>query len=97
MKCPKCGYQLLGIERSCGACGSKTPANTLHHRTIEALSAQQPNVVGKRKAGFFLHIGILFVPYVFAWFTFRPGYSPLLRILSVLWCAFIVLVFFGRA
>lgn len=39
----------------------------------------------KRKVGFFLFLGILFFPFVFAWFTLRPGHSTLSRVLSIIW------------
>jgi hypothetical protein len=45
---------------------------------------------GTRKVSFLLGVGILFLPYVFAWFLLRTGYSTLARIVSFSWLAFLV-------
>lgn len=39
----------------------------------------------QRKVGFAL--GLLFFPYVFAWFTLRQGHSTLTRVASFAWMA----------
>ncbi|MGK5087038.1 hypothetical protein WDW86_05725 [Bdellovibrionota bacterium FG-2] len=38
-----------------------------------------------RKVGFGLGLGILFFPYVFSWFTLKPGYDPVIRLISIGW------------
>lgn len=38
-----------------------------------------------------LAIGIVFLPWVFSWFTLRSGHSVLSRVVSLSWCGFIVL------
>lgn len=43
-----------------------------------------------RKVGFLLGIGILFMPYLFAWFTLRRGHSTTSRILSFGWLGFML-------
>ncbi len=45
-----------------------------------------------RKVGVALGIGILFVPYFFAWFLLRRGHSQLARIIGFLWLGFVILV-----
>ncbi|MGA6135863.1 DUF4236 domain-containing protein [Acinetobacter dispersus] len=47
----------------------------------------------ERKVSILLGIGIFIMPYVFAWFTLREGYSKPARIISFGWLLF--LFFFG--
>ncbi len=47
--------------------------------------------VPKRKLSFWLIIGIFFVPYIFAWFLLRKGYSTLARIIGFAWMAAIII------
>jgi hypothetical protein len=53
-------------------------------------SAPTPAPV-KRSVGFLLGVGIFFLPYIFAWFTLRKGYSTLARVVSFGWMALVVL------
>jgi hypothetical protein len=48
--------------------------------TIEAPVTPSP-----RKLSWLLILGIVFMPYIFAWFTLRAGYSRLTRITSFCW------------
>ncbi|RZG88539.1 DUF4236 domain-containing protein [Acinetobacter sp. WCHAc060033] len=46
----------------------------------------------ERKVSILLGIGILIMPYIFAWFTLRDGYSKLARFISFGWLFFLVFV-----
>lgn len=45
-----------------------------------------------RKLSFRLGLGILLLPYLFAWFTLRPGYSRQARVVALGWMTALVLV-----
>jgi hypothetical protein len=44
----------------------------------------------KRKVGFLLGVGIVFLPFVFAWFTLAKGHSLLSRLVSFLWMTIVL-------
>lgn len=46
----------------------------------------------ERKVGLFLAIGIVFVPYLFSWFTLRKGHSTASRVISLGWLGLILLL-----
>ena len=55
----------------------------------------QSNV--KRKVGAALGIGILILPWIFAWFLLRRGYSVVARVISFSWMAIIILYAIGSS
>ena len=58
---------------------------------IAALPQAQPLSLDKnRKVGGGLVLGIVFMPYLFAWFTLRSGYSRRSRIAAFIWLGIIV-------
>ena len=48
-------------------------------------------VNGERHVDFWLGLGIMFMPYVFAWFTLRDGHTKKARVISFVWLGFVVL------
>jgi hypothetical protein len=46
----------------------------------------------KRSVGFWLGLGIVFMPYLFSWITLKEGFSWLSRITSLGWLAFLVVI-----
>lgn len=54
-------------------------------------------IIAKRQVGFLLGIGILTIPFVFAWFILKPGYSKLARIVSFGWLCVATLIVMGGA
>lgn len=46
----------------------------------------------ERKVSVILGIGIFIMPYIFAWFTLRSGYSSTARWISFIWMIFILLI-----
>lgn len=46
----------------------------------------------ERKVSILLGIGIFIMPYIFAWFTLREGYSKAARFISFGWLLFLVFV-----
>ena len=58
----------------------QTPPNQQANRqTYSQLGGNQ------RTVSFLLGVGILFLPFIFAWFTLRDGHSTLSRVVSFVW------------
>jgi hypothetical protein len=51
-----------------------------------------PNTKEVRNFSLLLGVGILFIPYIFAWFTLRQGYSKLARFFSFGWMLLFILL-----
>ncbi len=51
----------------------------------------------KRKVGAALGIGIFLLPWIFAWFLLRRGYSIVARVISFGWMAIIILFIIGSS
>ncbi len=47
---------------------------------------------GDRKVSIILLVGILFIPYIFSWFTLRDGYSVPTRVISIGWMVLILII-----
>ncbi|WP_425285927.1 DUF4236 domain-containing protein [Acinetobacter baumannii] len=45
-----------------------------------------------RSVSFLLGFGIFWMPYIFAWFTLRSGYSSTARWISFIWMIFVLLI-----
>lgn len=56
--------------------------------------AQRRQQLSRGFKNFLLFLGVLFVPFIFAWFTLRSGYKTSTRILSFSWLAFNVWAIF---
>ncbi len=67
---------------------------TSDHPSLEAIrrshSAFRHSSI--RRVGLALGIGIFLMPYIFSWFTLRPGYSRTSKILSFGWLGLILMV-----
>ncbi|MGA4853975.1 DUF4236 domain-containing protein [Acinetobacter haemolyticus] len=68
------------------------------HMNMSPVGAQVPPPLPfmpkiERKVSILLGIGIFILPYIFAWFTLREGYSKPARFISFGWLLF--LIFFG--
>ena len=55
------------------------------------LEMADSNLEEQRKVGFWLGLGIFFMPYIFAWFTLRNGYSSRARYVALGWLGIMVL------
>lgn len=51
----------------------------------------------RKSVGGWLVVGILFLPYVFSWFTLRRGYSTAARVLSFVWLGVVLIGFFSKS
>jgi len=62
----------------------------------EVILGDDSKGVEKRKVGAALGIGILLLPWIFAWFLLRKGYSPVARVISFVWMAIFFLIVMGN-
>ena len=95
-----------GASASFGKKGTRTnvgvPGTGLSYSSFKAHSSKQniPNVSesysensAQRKVSFILMLGILIIPYIFAWFTLREGYSKSSRWISFIWMVIVLIAF----
>lgn len=78
--CSRCGEQLQAGVNFCPRCAQPVNPQQSFNYSSAATTASPT-----RKVSVLLGIGILFIPYIFSWFTLRKGYSNLARIVSMLW------------
>lgn len=64
--------------------------NKQTQETSESLSSSTIDAEGKRSVSFLLGVGILLMPYIFAWFTLRKGHSALSRLVSFGWLFWLI-------
>lgn len=50
------------------------------------------NQANGRQVSLLLGVGILFMPYIFTWFTLREGHSTVSRVVSFLWLIFFIIL-----
>jgi len=67
--CPECSKEMSDSAPTCPNCGKP--------------NANAP--AKERSVGVLLGIGILFIPFIFAWFTLRKGHSTKSKIISFIW------------
>lgn len=61
------------------------------HSPTFAVQHPEPDAsTPSRRVSFRLGIGIFFIPYIFAWFTLRKGYSTQARAVSLGWAGFLL-------
>ncbi|SUU21267.1 Uncharacterised protein [Acinetobacter baumannii] len=56
---------------------------------INTSTSQMPP---NRSVSFLLGFGVFWMPYIFAWFTLRSGYSSTARWISFIWMIFVLLI-----
>lgn len=82
MFCSKCGKENASSAGFCEGCGAELGA---------AAGATAAGSEPARKVGIVLGLGIVFIPFIFAWFTLRKGHTKLSRILALGWCGLVVI------
>ncbi len=97
--CRQCNAQNADAASFCSRCGSKLndavgispwasvrEINQAQSTSPEIKASDQNTVaVQTKKISLALFIGILFVPYIFSWFTLRKGFSNTVRGISFAW------------
>lgn len=63
----------------------------------EVFVGNEPSNGIKRKVGAALGIGILLLPWIFAWFLLRKGYGIVARVISFGWMAIVILFTIGSS
>ena len=86
--CPECCAVIKAKAEICPKCGVRVGTSVASNLGPTAVPADEEN--GKKEVSFLLGVGILLMPYVFAWFLLRDGYSKKSRYISFIWMALIV-------
>ena len=90
--CSRCGGQFQMGTNFCPHCAM--PVNQQPPNNFSAQANPIPtNTVPNKKVGILLGIGILFIPYIFSWFTLQKGYSSLSKIVPFGWLGVVLLMF----
>ncbi|MBB1387222.1 DUF4236 domain-containing protein [Pseudoalteromonas sp. SG45-5] len=90
-----------GLTANFGSKGVKTTANIrgsggsqsatfFEDKNQQAPTSQKNDDNSQRSVGILLSIGILILPYIFAWLLLRSGYSTYSRLISFAWMAFLI-------
>lgn len=93
ISCPECKSNISNLASSCPQCGY--PLGEGDKIIIENSSSSNCEIMNseeekKKHVSGKLLIGILFVPYIFAWITFQRSYSNLSRVVSISWMIFLL-------
>ncbi len=92
-----------GVRSTIGIPGSGISYTTRtarwnNRRNIANLPNRQfVNDASYRRVSFLLGMGIFFMPYIFAWFTLRQGYSRQARMISFFWLIILILPTFFKS
>ena len=84
--CSRCGEQLQPTANFCPRCATPVQPALTHSFTPVV------DVTPTRKVGVGLGLGIVFLPYIFSWFTLRQGHTTLAKAVSFIWLGIFVLV-----
>lgn len=76
------GIPNTGLSYSTSTPHQFTASNHIYNSPVNNSMQIQPPL---RRLSLLLLIGIIFIPYIFAWFTLRKGYSSLTRLLCFGW------------
>ncbi|WP_259215720.1 zinc ribbon domain-containing protein [Shewanella baltica] len=79
VKCKECGKDVSNSADTCPNCGIKSPGE----------NQQSVIDISERKVTPAFGLAILFIPFIFAWFTLRKGYSTQAKVLAFSWMIFI--------
>lgn len=74
----------------------KVPPPLNSYRPQSLINTSTSQITPNRSVSFLLGFGIFWMPYIFAWFTLRSGYSSTARWLSFIWMVFVLLVVIGE-
>lgn len=74
--CPDCNRDISDSAAACPNCGRPNPRASIVTRSVSSLFG----------------LGILFIPFLFSWFTLRKGYSATARIMSFSWLILAIVI-----
>jgi hypothetical protein len=92
MFCKDCGNQISDDVTFCPKCGSKV--NKEYSENTPKTSPLPPPPIAKTEnISLLLGLGIIFMPYVFSWFTLKRKYSSNTRKVAFIWMGLLVFVY----
>ena len=89
--CSRCGEQLQPTANFCPRCAIPVQSAPTHSFTPVV------DITPTKKVGVGLGLGILFLPYIFSWFTLRQGHTTLAKTVSFRWLGVFVLAWATRS
>jgi len=89
--CSRCGEQLQPTANFCPRCAIPVQSAPTHSFTPVV------DITPTKKVGVGLGLGILFLPYIFSWFTLRQGHTTLAKTVSFIWLGVFVLAWATRS
>ncbi len=106
MECPFCAESINSKAKKCKHCGEfldvalraaeEARKNNAQNVFMNAVTPVVPPVLPveeKRSMTFLLGLGIVFMPYIFSWFTLRKGHTVGDRVVAFVWLIASFLVF----
>jgi len=85
--CPVCNENFSRDHDICPNCGEPMSINAFKHE-----DKNNQIEIGKKTVSPLLIVGIVFMPYIFAWFTLRDEYSVKARNISFAWLGFLFIL-----
>lgn len=70
----------------------KAPPQLNSYQQQPFIGTSTSQMLPNRSVSFLLGFGIFWMPYIFAWFTLRSGYSSTARWISFIWMVFVLLI-----
>ena len=86
--CPECCAVIKAKAEICPKCGVRIGTLAPSNLGPTAVLASEKKGI---EVSFLLGVGIFLMPFVFAWFLLRDGYSKKSRVISFVWMAISVL------
>jgi uncharacterized membrane protein YvbJ len=89
--CSTCGAVIQDSAKFCSQC-----AQPINYEAAQISSEHSSSLtIPEKRVGILLGLGILFIPYIFSWFTLGKGYSIKDKVISFLWMIIVIFIVWG--
>lgn len=101
-ECPFCAENINAKAKKCKHCGEildivlrvaeEAKSSNNNQNVSVNVVTDKPLVFNEKEksVGFLLSIGIIFLPFIFAWFTLRKGHTTKAKVISFIWMVFYI-------